>query len=528
MSGLSRLLALSTVAQVALLGASRAQAPRVLDSGHYITPAAKHALPEMCATGAGYPAQWTWESGDTWKHPVSATSGTPQIDQYRNGQLIASYANFSDNDGCVYKGDGTDWQNPGPPAASGCGPFTREHAWRLWSPGDIFIVHPAVYSGEFQQPWFGPEYDSPAQYNTGIPTPMKDITVIGDVTEIDGVAYRPVILLTGNASNNTYGQAPVYFDVSDRVTVSNINVVAGQNAWVGRAGVYEVGGSHLTLENMRISGFEQQSSGGDGLFGAGQYRGWLHLRQLELDHNGGTNGPQHNAYINASASDPDFTVELSHSWSHDAYYGHLFKSRAQRNVMIANYFQGGLPQPGYTQAETFLLDIPNGGIVVARNNVFAKNASGPSSNGISLTYAMEGLVDDRPQSIDIENNTFVGFTNLYDGAHPLFPMNFYYPSKVPGTHQWPRDVPVRTLKNSFVGYCKMPQAPWINYRGDIDVTEDFSELSEAFTFSTPVETDDAVLAQEYPDYVPVSGTPNYAHALKTGETRQTSMIGAED
>jgi hypothetical protein len=141
---------------------------------------------------------------------------------------------------------------------------------------------------------------------------------------------------------------------------------------------------------------------------------------------------------------------------------------------------------------------------------------------------MEGLVDDRPQSIDIENNTFVGFTNLYDGAHPLFPMNFYYPSKVPGTHQWPRDVPVRTLKNSFVGYCKMPQAPWINYRGDIDVTEDFSELSEAFTFSTPVETDDAVLAQEYPDYVPVSGTPNYAHALKTGETRQTSMIGAED
>jgi hypothetical protein len=527
MTGVFRILLLSTAAQAALLGASIAQ-PIVLDSGHYTSPAAKRALPDMCAAGAGYPAQWTWNTRDISRRPISAISGTPQIDQYRQGQIIASYTNFSDNDGCVYKGDGTDWQNPGPPAASGCGPFTREHAWRLWAPGDVFVVHSAVYSGEFQQPWFGPAFDGPDQYNTGVPTAMHDIKVVGDTAVIEGVAYRPVILLTGNASNNTYGQAPMYFDVSDHVTVGNINVVAGQDAWVGRSGVYEVAGSRLTLENMRISGFEAQSSGGDGLFGAGQYKGWLHLSQMELDHNGGTNGPEHNAYINESLTDPDFTVEMRHSWSHDAYYGHLFKSRAQRNVLTANYFEGGVPQPGYSQAETYLLDIPNGGIVVARNNVFTKNASGPGSNGISVTYAMEGLIDSRPQSIDYENNTFVAFANTFDGSHPIFPMNFYYPSVVPGTHGWPANVPVRALKNSFVGYCKIKQQPWVNYRGDIDVTEAFSELSQEFTFATAVETDDAVLAQEYPNYVPVVGTPDYAHAMKSGVRRQSSLIGAED
>jgi hypothetical protein len=60
------------------------------------------------------------------------------------------------------------------------------------------------------------------------------------------------------------------------------------------------------------------------------------------------------------------------------------------------------------------------------------------------------------------------------------------------------------------------------------VTEDFSELGQAFTFSTIVETDDSVLAKTYPNYVPVVGTPDYAHAMKTGVLRTTSIIGAED
>jgi hypothetical protein len=523
-----RILILASVAQSAFMASSAAQTPRILDSGSYITPAAKAALPAMCATGQGYPAQWTWSAADTAKVAVSAVAGTPQIDQYRGGTLIASYANFSDNDGCVYKGDGTDWQNPAPAAASGCGPITRVHSWRLWAPGDVFVVHSAVYSGEFQQPWFGPEFDGPIQYNANQSTPMKDITVVGDTVESGGTAYRPVILLTGYASNNSYGQAPVYFDISDHVTMDNINVVAGTGAWVGKSGIYEVGGSHLTLSHMRVSGFEAQDGGGDGIFGAGDYRGWLHLREVELDHNGGTNGPEHNAYINASNHDMNFTVDVRHSWSHDAYYGHLFKSRAQRNVFIANYFEGGLPQAGYSQAEAYLMDISNGGVLLARNNVFSKNASGPDSNGLSIGYAMEGVPDARTMSVDIENNTFVGFAKTYDGTYPLVPMNFYYPSLVPGTAHWPANVPVRTLKNSFVGYCKIEGVPQVNYRGDIDVTEDFSELSQAFTFSTIVETDDSVLAKTYPNYVPVVGTPDYAHAMKTGVLRTTSIIGAED
>jgi hypothetical protein len=90
-----RILILASVAQGAFMASSAAQTPRILDSGSYMTRAAKAALPAMCATGQGYPTQWTWSAADTAKVAVSAVAGTPQIDQYRGGTLIASYANFS-------------------------------------------------------------------------------------------------------------------------------------------------------------------------------------------------------------------------------------------------------------------------------------------------------------------------------------------------------------------------------------------------------------------------------------------------
>ncbi len=420
-------------------------------------------------------------------------------------------------------GDGTDYLRPEKAAATGCGPFTREYTYRLWAPGDAFYVYPAVYSGQYNQPWIGPAYDSYADYSAGVFHTPDNITIQGVVQN----NTRPVILLEGPASNNTLGQAPVYFDQSNAVVWDNVDVAAGSKALAGKAGVYEQGGSNLTISNTHIYGFERSDV--NGLFGAGLYSGSLTLKSIELDHNGGRNGPAHNAYIGASQVDPNFTVIMSHSWSHHAFYGHLFKSRAQNNIFTANYFQGGLPQPNRQQAETYLLDIPNGGQATVRNNIFVKNQSGAGANAMSFTFMLEGAIDSRPQSVDVENNTFVTFAKTFDGSHTNFPMAFLYPSVVPGTATWPASIPARVLKNAFVGYCTGESGSAAeDYRGDIAVIESFPELTRTYSLMTKLDASDAALGAIYPDYVPEIGTPAYEFRYGATPSRHQTTIGAED
>ncbi len=484
----------------------------------YTTQAAAAELQQICPSGVGYPAQVL--AGQ--ERPASAVSGQPRIEQYRQNVLIATYTSFSDQPGCVMAGDGTDNINPGPPAASGCGPFTRDHSYRLWQPGDTFLVYPAVYSGPYNQPWIGPEYDDSSDYSAGISHTPDNVSLVGVVQN----NTRPVILLDGPASDNTLGQAPVYFDRSNNFTMDGINVMAGPHAAAGKAGVYEDGGSNLTLADMRIAFFAR--AGVNGLFGAGNYSGFLSLHGLELDHNGGPYGPAHNAYIGASAVDPNFSVIMHHSWSHHAYYGHLFKSRAQVNTFTANYFEGGLPFGRYTQAEAYLLDVPNGGMLTARNNVFVKNASGADANGMSVTFLMEGYSDARTQSIDIENNTFITYAETFDGSHPNYPFSFFYPSVRPDSPAWPSTIPVRVIKNAFVGYCPAVAGSPQAYVGDLSLTESFAETAKDFSFSTKVAADDAVLAALLPSYQPELGTLAYQQQLQGRTIRKAMTLGAKD
>jgi hypothetical protein len=470
----------------------------------FTTPAAA-AWARLCPEPP-YPAAWVW-GADEVPAPRSATHGRPKIEQIRNGRVIATYRSLADGPGCDYHAVPT-WQSPSGPAASGCGPFTRVHAYRLWAPGDTFLVYPAIYGGDENQPWFGPMFDSDAQYadGHGTPTPMHDITVTG----ITQGGERPVILVSANAANNTLGQGSIYFDKSKNVKFGGINLVAVKGAWVGRAGIYDVGASDLTLHDMRVSNFAQQGiDGAMGVFGAGQYEGYLHMERMELDHNGGQNGPAHNAYINASATDPNFTVSFTNSWSHDSYYGHLFKSRAQHTIIEGSYFQGGRPQPGHTQAEAFLLDVPNGGKLQVTNSIFVKTASGHESNGVAISYYEEGDAEGgtpRDFSVDIENNTFLAMAATYDGTHPNFP---FWIKRGHG------DVTVKD--NVFGGWC--PAADEIrNYRGSIALTVPPSDFTEDF----------ALRSKYTGEAGPAQGQPAYLHETATGAPRKLTTIGARD
>ena len=432
-----------------------------------VTPAAERELSSLCSNRAPYTDASAWKPDPALTSMRGATSGTPLIEQFRNGRRIARYTSFADKPGCTYVADGTDHIDPQRAASTGCGPFTRVHAWRLWNPGDRFLVQPAVYRGHENNPFIGPAFDGPAAYFAKQTVAPDGLQIIGVVK--DGV--RPVILLDGGASENTLSQGAVYLDTSRGMLIENLEVDAGAGASVGRAGIYDVGASDLILRNVRVSGFARP--GVNGLFGAGTYGGTLLLDHVELDHNGGTNGPAHNAYINASTVDPAFTVKMIHSWSHDAFYGHLFKSRAQVNDFEDNLFEGGKPRSGFSQAEAYLLDIPNGGRLTARDNVFIKSASGLNSNGASITFAVEGTDDNRPLSLDIVDNVFVSLASTYDGTHAPFPFMFFFPPKVPGAPGWPT-MQTTVKDNVFAGYCPTHDATR-DYRGDGAVTMSFAE-----------------------------------------------------
>jgi hypothetical protein len=515
----STLRAKATFAIVMLSSASAVAQQQVLTQS-VITQEAQDEQATLCQ-GQGYPIEWTWAPNQTHHNPGSATSGSPQVVQMRNGVAIATYTNFGGNGpNCTFKGDGTDWQNPGPPAASGCGAFARGHAWRLWAPGDVFLVSAAAYNGPNQQPYLAGQYDGPQQYGNNQLTAMENITIRGVVQN----NLRPAIYLNTLASDNTLNQAPVYFGPSSGVKWSEINVIGQAGLSVGKSGVYMDGTHDLRFTRSRVSGFLQTSGSGNGIFATGDNTGFLILGELELDHNGGQNGPEHNAYINASLFDPNYTVTFQHSWSHDAYYGHLFKSRAQNTVVSGDYLQGGLPQNGQTQAEAYLLDVPNGGGLTVRNTVFVKNKSGTFSNGFSIVYGEEGTQNGGPfprvNNINIQNNTFVSLTNLFDGSHPTYPFGFFYPFVVPGSSGWPANTPYTIQYNAFAGYC--PTGYQVDdYRGDLSLSVGIQkEVQQDYVLSTtPVYTDQTNA---------IVGLSDYGHVSQPYVRRKQPTVGARD
>jgi len=459
---------------------------------------------DFCTSGT-YPAQWAWNPATTQNQPLAATSGTPRIDHIRNGVVIASYTSLG-GDG------GYSWPDNTSGIDNSVGPFRRK-PYTQWQAGDVFEIYPAVYSGANMQIYLGPNIANDAAFITAKYDVPANITIRGKT--VDG--HRPVIVNppTGG-SNSNYGQSLVYIDAlydqagtlitpSTNITIENIDVVdSPTGGFLGKAAVYVNGGLNVTLRNMRISGFKQHSA--NGIFGTVNNGGTLLLENVELDSNGGSGGPEHNAYINASANDPNFTFAVRGSWSHDSYYGHALKSRAQNTIVEGSYLSGSRAT-STTQTETYLLDVPDGGTLVARNNIFVKNFSGNNSNGASLTFGVESASLTRKWGLTIEHNTFVAFSRYYDDSnHQLFPM--FIGDSAPGT----RDVNY----NNFIGYCPTGN-PGRDFRGANFATLNFNDIDLEFHPLTPQLTGD-------PNII---GTPQYAHVGRT-TLRTTKALGARD
>lgn len=466
------------------------------------SPATQHPS-SYCQTGQ-YPSQWEWHEPLVVKQDAPATSGTPKIVQMRDGKAIATYSAF-----------GGDANRSKPNSENGgdtsVGPFRRA-PYTQWKSGDVFLVYPAVYSGPDMQIYIGPGIVNDEDYRAGKYSVPSNLTIRG--VTVDG--KRPVIVnAPRGASNATYGQGLVYIDGSydatgkvkqraSNITIENIDIVdSAASGNIGKGAIYINGAQDVTLRKVRIAGFKQHSA--NGIFSTGNTAGTLLLENVELDGNGGGGGPEHNAYINASNSDPDFTFKVIGSYSHDAYYGHELKSRAQRTIVEGSYLAGRRAEAG-KQGEAYLLDVPDGGELTVRNTIFVKNYSGNNSNGGSLTFGVESALASRRWGLTVEHNTFVALSRYYDEAkHKLYPL--FISGKALGDK--------KIDANLYVGYCNgdvTRDAP-----GTHAVTANFNDIDQGYRPRKPSLTGNPRIV----------GTPSYRHQAQSG-TRTTNAVGARD
>lgn len=486
--------------------------PRALRASVVTTFAATLALASLADAGEvdtshcrddAFPAQWVWADGvPVSRQPrpaVDADGLKPLVKQIRNGKVIATYTSLGGTP------QGSAHYDPKRPDTSGGALKRMPH--QNYESGDIFEVYPAVYRGEDQQPYIGPMVPDFAAYEAKAWYIPRNITIRG--VTVNGV--RPVIRLDGIvAGNNTLGQSAIYIDKSENVTIENIDVDGTGTKFVGKAGVFLQESKNLTLRNMRIHGFKGVRQ--NGLFVTDGGSGTLTLENLELFDNGGDNGPEHNVYVNPSKSDPNFKVILRGSVSTDAYYGHLFKSRAQVNLIEGNYLAGTRSQKGQPQTEAFLLDFPEGGRVTVRNNVMVKTYSGLNSNGGFMTYATEKF-DRRPHALQVEHNTMVAFSHYYDPLrHPLFPFYLKHGNPMKAAPSFP----VEITRNVFVGFCP-ERGNELFYFGSDFLAPGFAELNHDFTLRSRPQAAKSDIV----------GTP--AYRFLTGTAPRTSpTYGARD
>ncbi len=464
-----------------------------------------------CGDG-NYPAQWEWDPNDNiLNRAAAATSGTPKIEQWRGDKLIATYTKLG---GDPLEGDGYSKQDSTNGEDTSVGPFRRK-PYRQWQSGDTFLIYPAVYSARDMQIFLGPMAANYAASEAGQYVVPENITIRGVTVD----KRRPVIVNPSQgAADANFNQALIYvhgaFDKDGKlvkpaknITIENLIISdSSKGGFIGKAAVYLNGVENFTLREVRILGFKQHSA--NGVFATSSNKGKLLLQNVELAGNGGPNGPEHNAYINGSDYDPNFTFHVRTSWSHGSYYGHALKSRAQRTIVESSYLAGERAAPG-KQTETYLLDVPNGGVLIARNNIFVKNYSGNFSNGASLTFGVEGIKDGRTSDLTVEHNTFVAFSRYYDDQqHQLFPM--FIGSNVPGSKN--------VSNNAFVGYCPTGnQNDSRDFRGTNFATLNFNEIDMTFRPIAPSLTGN-------PN---IKGTGSYTHKMFTVK-RETNALGARD
>jgi Right handed beta helix region len=215
-------------------------------------------------------------------------------------------------------------------------------------------------------------------------------TYVGDVAvwypnnlAIRGVGGRARLLAAGRSAEDK----AIWVIKGNNVTVDNIEFAEAMVDSGNGAGI-RVEGANLTILNCY---FHDNQEGI--LTSIDMTDSSLDIENSEFARDGGNGGRSHEIYVNNLQQ-----LIVRGSYFHQGRIGHLIKSRAKRNFIIANRITDEEGSASYE------VEFPNGGFNVVMNNLIEK---GPGAqNTTMLANAFEGATNPE-QRLYVVNNTFV-------------------------------------------------------------------------------------------------------------------------
>lgn len=208
-----------------------------------------------------------------------------------------------------------------------------------------------------------------------------------DNLTVTGVNGRPVLDGTGAPMAEQKG---IFVIHAPTATLENLEFRGAAVADRNGAGVRHQG-TDLTVRGCRFVDNENGILGSPSTDGTGA----VTITGSEFDHNGAGDGYSHNLYLGHYAS-----VTFRASWSHRGNVGHLFKSRALSNTLVASRLtdeSGG--------AASYEIDVPNGGSTWIIGSVIEQ--VGTTQNSAMIAYAEETSGLNPALDLHIVNSTLV-------------------------------------------------------------------------------------------------------------------------
>jgi Right handed beta helix region len=182
----------------------------------------------------------------------------------------------------------------------------------------------------------------------------------------------------------------LFVTVGKNITIRNLTFQRARVADHNGAGI-RVEGANLRVENSRFLNNE------NGILAANAPQSTITILNSEFVGNGEcTRYCAHGIYVNNLA-----LLDIEHSVFSDTHVGHDIKSRAARTQLIGNTIVDGP-----NGSASYLVDIPNGGSLVMRDNTLEKGPHA-TNHSTAVTIGEEGVTHPTPEITVVDNK----FTN---------------------------------------------------------------------------------------------------------------------
>jgi hypothetical protein len=236
-----------------------------------------------------------------------------------------------------------------------------------------------------------------------LPSQAAALAVNGDIIEIDADSYTADVAIwaADNLTIRGVGGRARLLAAGESAENKAIWVIKGRNAVVeniefaeaavpsGNGAGIRAEGANLTVINCYFH--DNQEGILSSLYTTDSV---IDIENSEFARDGGNGGQSHEIYMSYIRQ-----LIVRGSYFHEGHIGHLIKSRALRNLIVANRITDEA-----SGSASYEIEFPNGGLNIVVGNLIEK---GPlAQNSTMLANALEGPINPI-QQLYVVNNTFV-------------------------------------------------------------------------------------------------------------------------